>query len=372
MPIYMDRHDVSEEVTAEYVAQLHQADLKIQHQFNCRGLTYWFDGKRKTAFCLIDAPNKDAIKMMHDNAHGQMPHRIIEVDDAVVESFLGRIEDPKKSQNTELNIINDPAFRTIMVIGIKLSSLNDSANKQLNLVIQNHNKTIVKTLNKFKGSIVKQKLDYFLTSFDSVTNAVLCAIEIQTVGNLTVNNTYDSEINYSIGLSAGVPVTEKKGIFENTIKMAERLCDVVIGQIVMSNEVKDLYESENLNISIDKKIVHVLSPTDEKFLNILMDYIEREWNNTTLNVDRFIKDLGYSKSKLYRRMILITGKSPNTFIKEYRLNKAIKLLNNQVLNISEIAFETGFNSPTYFTREFKKKFGLLPTNFAKGIKNKQY
>ena len=372
MPIYMDRHDVSPEVTAENVAQLHQADLKIQHQFNCKGLTYWFDDKRKTAFCLIDAPNKDAIKKMHDSAHGQIPHRIIEVDDAVVESFLGRIEDPKKSQNTELNIINDPAFRTIMVLGIKLSSLNDSANKQLNLVIQNYNKTIVKTLNKFKGSIVKQKLDYFLTSFDSVTNAVLCAIEIQTVLNLTVNNTYDSEINYSIGLSAGVPVTEKEGIFENTVKMAERLCEVVKEQIVMSNEVKDLYESENLNICIDKKIAHVLSPSDEKFLSILMDYIEREWNNTTLNVDRFIKDLGYSKSKLYRRMILITGKSPNSFMKEYRLNKAIKLLNNQVLNISEIAFETGFNSPAYFTREFKKKFGLLPTNFAKGIKNKRY
>jgi AraC-like DNA-binding protein len=132
--------------------------------------------------------------------------------------------------------------------------------------------------------------------------------------------------------------------------------------------VKDLYESENLNISIDKKTVHALSLTEERFLNILMDYVDREWKNTTLNIDRFIKDLGYSKSKLYRSMIPITGKSPNTFIKEYRLNKALQLLNNQALNISEIAFETGFNSPTYFTRAFKKQFGLLPTNFAKGSK----
>lgn len=82
----------------------------------------------------------------------------------------------------------------------------------------------------------------------------------------------------------------------------------------------------------------------------------------------FIKDLGYSKSKLYRSMLPLTGKSPNTFIKEYRLNKALQLLNNQVLNISEIAYETGFNSPTYFTRAFKKQFGLLPTNFMRGSK----
>jgi AraC-like DNA-binding protein len=114
--------------------------------------------------------------------------------------------------------------------------------------------------------------------------------------------------------------------------------------------------------------VYALSLTDERFLSVLMDYVEREWRNTTLNIDLFIKDLGYSKSKLYRSMIPLTGKSPNTFIKEYRLNKALQLLNNQVLNISEIAYETGFNSPAYFTRAFKKKFGLLPTNFMRGSK----
>src|SRR5680860_1541305 len=116
MPIYMDRHDVSEEVTAENVAQLHNEDLKVQHKFGSKGLTYWFDDKRKTAFCLVEAPSKEAMIAMHDYAHGKLPHRIIEVDKAVVESFLGRIEDPEKSQNTELNIINDPAFRSIMAI----------------------------------------------------------------------------------------------------------------------------------------------------------------------------------------------------------------------------------------------------------------
>lgn len=361
----MDRHDVSEKVTAENVAQLHQADLKIQHQFNCRGLTYWFDGKRKTAFCLIDAPNKDAIKKMHDKAHGEVPHRIIEVDDAVVESFLGRIEDPKKSQNTELNIINDPAFRTIMVTEIKHLSLKNITSKNLNTVNHNHSKNIVKTISKFKGSLVKQKLNHFLCSFDSVTNAVLCAIEIQTMGKQINNKGFDSDIKLKIGLSAGVPVTEKEGIFEDTIKIAERLCDVVKGQIIITSEVKDLYESENLNISTNKGLVNALNPKDEKFITILMDYIDKEWSNTTLNSDRFNKDLEYSKSKLYRRMISITGKSPNTFIKEYRLNKALILLNNKTLNISEIAFETGFNSPAYFTKEFKKRFDLLPTDFIK-------
>lgn len=153
MPIYMDRHDVSGEVTAEIVADLHQKDLKIQHKFNCKGLTYWFDDKRKTAFCLIEAPNKTAIKEMHDQAHGEVPHRIIEVDDAVVESFLGRIEYPEKSQKTELNIINDPAFRTIMVVGIKPFSLKDTLGKDRDWVINEQNKSIIETVKKFQAGL---------------------------------------------------------------------------------------------------------------------------------------------------------------------------------------------------------------------------
>lgn len=71
MPIYMDRHDVSDEVTAKHVAELHQKDLKIQHKYNCRGLTYWFDEERKTAFCLIDALNKQCLTEI-STAHMRM------------------------------------------------------------------------------------------------------------------------------------------------------------------------------------------------------------------------------------------------------------------------------------------------------------
>ena len=119
MPIYMDFHDLPDGVTAAHVAEMHQADLKIEHKYNCRGLTYWCDERRQTAFYLIEEPNEQAIVDLHQKAHGAVPQRIIEVNDTIVESFLGRIEDPEKSQNTKLNIINDPAFRTLMVVTIK-------------------------------------------------------------------------------------------------------------------------------------------------------------------------------------------------------------------------------------------------------------
>ena len=152
MPIYMDRHDVSEAVTAENIAQIHQEDLKIQDQFGCRGLTYWFDDKRKTAFCLIEAPDANAIQKMHNQAHGQVPHSVIEVDASIVESFLGRIEDPEKAQDTELNIINDPAFRTIMVIALKRLSLVQNDSAQFKSSLHNYNNAVLNVLNIYEGT----------------------------------------------------------------------------------------------------------------------------------------------------------------------------------------------------------------------------
>ncbi len=67
---------------------------QIESKYGVRFITYWFDEARSTAFCLVDAPNKEAIQRAHDEAHGKIPSEIIEVDPAVVEAFLGRVKDP--------------------------------------------------------------------------------------------------------------------------------------------------------------------------------------------------------------------------------------------------------------------------------------
>lgn len=359
----MDRHDVSESVTAENVAQLHQQDLKVEHKFGCRGLTYWFDEKRKTAFCLIDAPNEQAVLNMHNHAHGEVPHRIIEVDDSIVESFLGRIEDPVKARNTELNIINDPAFRTIMAAGFNKPFLKGSGISKINDSLQNFNNLCVETIEKFDGSLVKHSDNCFLVSFVSVTKAVLCALELHSKYKKLTDKVRVVNLEFNIGIGAGVPVTDKNGFFEDTIKLTKWMYDSVTGQIVIAPEVKELYESENLDAFIDDEFIRVINPSEVKFLIILMDYIERNSNNTDLKVEDFSKELGYSKTQLYRKMISLTNKSPNNFIKDYRLNKSLKLLNKHNENISEIAFKTGFNSPAYFTKCFKKKYGLSPSDY---------
>ncbi len=363
----MDRHDVSETVTAKNVAQIHQEDLKIQDQFGCRGLTYWFDEKRKTAFCLIGAPQTKAIKEMHNLAHGQVPHSVIEVDARIVESFLGRIEDPEKAQNTALNIINDPAFRTIMVMALKRLSLIQNDPARFKSSLHNYNNAVLNLVNVYEGTPVKQTENHFLVSFKSVSNALHAAFDIQSLFNDFRKYINNDKILLKIGLSAGVPVTEKQLIFEDTIKLAERMCKIIKGEIIVSSEVKELYDSENLNTLSEGEGVFFLNQADEKFLTLLMDYAESEWSNINLKVDDFSRPVGCSKSQLYRKMITLTGKSPNTFIKEYRLNEALILLNKNTSNVSEIAFETGFSSPSYFSKCFQKRYGHSPSDYLPAI-----
>lgn len=357
MPIYMDRHDIPEEVSAEHVAKMHQEDLKIEHLYGCKGMTYWCDEKRKTAFCLIQAPNKKAIEDMHVHAHGDFPHEIIEVDPAVVESFLGRIQDPQNIRNTPINIIDDSAFRTLMAVRIENVAKNiDKDGNGVKRIYQ----SVCNTIAKYNGRPVKQKDDSILASFDSVTKAVLCTEESKSLVDGGLNGMH---INIKIGLSAGVPVNEKPAIFEDTVKMSKYLSEVTQGQITVTSEVKDLFESENFNSTIDKSI-GVIDLNTEKFLRSLMEYFEKEWNNPELTVEKLSVGLGLSKSQTNRKVRLLTAKSPNQFIQEIRLQNSLASLKTNTQTVSEVAYASGFASPTYFSRAFKKRFGISPKEFA--------
>lgn len=360
MPLFLDLHNLPEGITSAHVAEMHQADLDIEHKYNCRGLTYWCDEKRKTAFCLIEAPSKEALIELHENAHGAVPTQIIEVNDTIVESFLGRIEDPEKSKNIRLNIINEPAFRTLMVVKIKNKALRTSEMNTLKAALRGYTQSIKAATLEYNGRIVKHENNTFLISFDTVTDAVHCGIKIEDA----YHNVITPDLAFKIGISAGTPVTEKDSIFEDTIKSADYLSDTAKGGFSVTDVIKDLYEGENQNKPLPRESIHILNTAEENFMIQLMSYTEKIWSQNTISVRDFEKNLVYSKSQLYRTMKNLVGKSPNMFLRDYRLNKALGLLEKQNDNVSEIAYQTGFSSPAYFSKCFQKKYGILPSNFT--------
>ena len=241
MPMYMDRHYV-EGATRHAVADAHQKDLALQDKYNVKFLTYWFDEMRCTAFCLIEAPNRDTIARAHDDAHGLVPNEIIEVDPAVVDAFLGRIKDPPatspgKSEGTRV----DPGFRAIMFTDLKDSTLMTTLYgdaKALHL-LHVHNALTRNSLKAYRGREVKHTGDGIMASFASVPDALECAIAIQKAFAAYNQEHAEAPLYLRIGMSAGEPIEEHGDLFGKAVQLAARLCahaepaQILIDQVVL-------------------------------------------------------------------------------------------------------------------------------------------
>lgn len=363
MPIFMDRHIVPG-IEAKHAAEAHREDLKIQDDYGCRCMTYWVDEERGSAFCLIDAPNEQAVKSMHDKAHGLMPHEILKVNSTIVEAFLGRISDPEdgSSISENLKIFNDPAFRIILVAqttNTKLLQHHLGAEKAKRLIALLH-EIIRKELKIYEGREVELNGQDFTASFVSVSQAVACAAAVQkgmhVAGEL---------INLRMGLNAGMPVEKSKELFGDTIKMAKYLATFAAeNQIVLAAIIKEIYKDDGQETVGNKNLFKWISPTDENFLQLLMDALTKSWTNSGLGVTDLCDQLAMSKSKLYRKCTELTNLSPNELIREYRLQKSLELLTTE-RNISQTTFDCGFGSPSYFTKCFQQRFDLSPMAYLK-------
>lgn len=110
---------------------------------------------------------------------------------------------------------------------------------------------------------------------------------------------------------------------------------------------------------------------DELFLKQAVKKVEEKISDDTFDFDQFALDMATSKSTLHRKLKSLTGLSPGEFIRNVRLKHAVQMLNNNIGNISEIAFAVGFNDPKYFSRCFKIEFGLTSKEFQEANKTKK-
>jgi AraC-like DNA-binding protein len=364
MPIFMDRHIVPG-IEAKHAAEAHREDLKVQDEFGCRCMTYWVDEEHGSAFCLIDAPDMEAVKKMHDRAHGLVPHDIVQVNSNVVEAFLGRISDPRYTDlvDSDLRIFNDPAFRIILVsqtidtILLRHQLGLEKADKLLSLYAE----IVRRQIKDHEGREVEQRGNASVASFVSVTQAIDCALAIKKDLHIAAE-----PLSLRMGLNAGMPVTKSKELFGDTVKMGQYLCDIGnTNDIMLASIIREIYKNKGKDSGMHEQLKWI-DPKDENFLQLLMDTLAENWQNHQYSVDDFCKNLSMSKSKLYRKCTEVTDKSPNELLREHRLLNALKLLKTD-RNIAQTTFDCGFTSPSYFTKCFQQRFGIQPLAYQKGF-----
>ena len=115
-------------------------------------------------------------------------------------------------------------------------------------------------------------------------------------------------------------------------------------------------------IHIEAQDIAVTS-LDELFIRKSLELVEKNMGVTDYSVEAMSRDMGMSRTLLYKKILALTGRPPLEFIRSLRLKRAALLLSKSQMNVSEIAFQVGFNDPKYFSKHFKNEFGVLPSKY---------
>ncbi len=127
--------------------------------------------------------------------------------------------------------------------------------------------------------------------------------------------------------------------------------------ILLRKKLQDKYKNPDNWNKYEKSKTNSI---DHEFLIKVKEKINANIDNTYMNSQFLAKSMRMSDTQLYRKLKALTGKSTAIFIRTVRLKKAKELLETTALNISEIAYDTGFNDPAYFSRVFKEEYGITP------------
>ena len=163
----------------------------------------------------------------------------------------------------------------------------------------------------------------------------------------------------------------RSGVDEYLLKPFDE--ELLLARIRNILENKQRYQQQ-FRDSLDVSVLNIPEETgDKKFIGRIMDVVAKNYKNSYFEVGDFAEALGVSRSLLNKKMGSLLGESPNQFVRNYRLKIARELLernrDTKNMNVSEIAFEVGFNDSKYFTRCFTKVYGVPPSSLLKSQTN---
>ncbi len=140
----------------------------------------------------------------------------------------------------------------------------------------------------------------------------------------------------------------------------EELLVLISNRIEQRRRMRERFKS---NIHIGPKEVSVTS-ADQQFLEKAMAIVEENMSNDAFSVDDLAQEVGMSNRQLQRKFNALVDQSPNQFIRTMRLRRAAQLLTANSDSVSQIAYQVGFSSLSYFNKAFKEEFDMTPGEYA--------
>lgn len=367
MPLYMDIHILDDVFTMEDARKAHLRDVAVQDKYGVISHQYWVNEKAGTAYCLMEAPDKESCAIVHREANGFEACQIVEVEGGLYDLFID------ENQKLDHGLVRhddgkiDTGYRYILTLDIiaKTRSTDSIDFNQLKLPTRPKNLAL-QFISEFDGKEVRtERYDNIIAVFKIPENALSCAHKIRN-GFLNLQNEKNPDNDkfvFNMGISVGQPLTETEGFFVEAIRMSHRLCLIAGEDEIITHRLFE--ELCDANAAIKKHVsLRAIQPSEKEFLDRLIDIVENNISDHEFGVDYLSREMGVSRPQLYRKVTAITGRSPVTFIRDIRLNKALSLIKENKYNLSEIALEIGYNSSSYFSKCFRDKYGVNASSIA--------
>lgn len=147
---------------------------------------------------------------------------------------------------------------------------------------------------------------------------------------------------------------------KNLIEQRRKLRELLAEHIGDSKETNLIYQSPCSG----------MSKMDEEFLDKATNIIEVQIDNPDFSVEFFAKEMAVSRVQLHRKLKSLTNHSASDMIRNIRLKKACELLKEGDLNVTQVSYEVGISSLSYFAKAFKEKYGVSPSSFNNSVTNK--
>ena len=161
-----------------------------------------------------------------------------------------------------------------------------------------------------------------------------------------------------------------KGLLENQIEGTKAGADAYMpkpfNQQLLEEKIKGLIENrDRMRRRFSNEITqpNLVPKGERKFLVEFEALLEKHLADSSLSVEKLSHELGMSRVQLFRKLSALTNKNVSDYIADFKLQKAKVLLKNTDKTIAEIAYETGFNNPSYFTTFFKQKTNQTPSDW---------
>lgn len=242
---------------------------------------------------------------------------------------------------------------------------------------------------RYRGKVVAYDYPTFTATFEGPSKAVHCGMDL-----LAATQQIDAQ------LAIGVHIKECAADGRSPVgEPAKSTVDAILDQaqahqVVITQTVKHLLSGAGLNFAPYRTIFESTSgepltlltvkdrvppyappdhpdpkqlPKNDSLLENVLRSIDNHLSDEFFGLDTLCREVGISERQLQRKLKSITNKSPNQLISSVRLHRAKALLLSYKNNIAETAFQTGFSSPSYFSKCFKKEFGLRPSDLLQQV-----